>query len=82
MLDVQEVTGSSPVPRTKDPKLRFRVFFFVFCTANIRPRAASPRPYIVEKEYFPTIFIGGHVPTMKIPLEHKIAFELPSGMRT
>ena len=30
LLDVQEVTGSSPVPRTKDPKLRFRVFFFVF----------------------------------------------------
>ena len=37
---------------------------------------------IVEKENFPTIFIGGHVPTMKIPLEKKIAFESPSGMRT
>ena len=30
MLDVQEVTGSSPVPRTKIRKLRFPDFFFVF----------------------------------------------------
>ena len=39
-------------------------------------------PQNVEKVDFLSIFIGGHVPTMKIPLELKIAFESPSGMRT
>ncbi len=40
------------------------------------------RAQTVEKANFQFIFIGGHVPTMKIPLEHKIAFESPLGMRT
>ena len=33
--------------------------------------------WFFKKTNFQTIFIGGHVPTMKIPLESKIAFESP-----
>ena len=54
------------------------------------PHSAASRPpfpqggrlRLSKKAYFESIALGGHAPTRAIPIEQKISFESPLGMKT
>ena len=86
----RQFCSSRPIPRRGGvtppyraikmcPRMRVHLISYLLLKKSALLRG---RFRLSKNANFPTIFIGGYVPTMKIPLEQKIAFESPLGMRT